>query len=216
MANNPVTHEYSLAEEIAHSITHGIGVLLSIAGLVILVAYASIRGTAWHVVSCSIYGSTLILLYSASTLYHSVTHKRIKAILQHIDHAAIYLLIAGTYTPFMLVNLRGPWGWSLFGVVWGLALLGLILEFIQVKYYKKISLVVYLGMGWLAVVAIGPLMRNVETTGLILLLAGGLSYTIGVIFYVWRRLAFNHAIWHLFVLAGSILHFFSILFYVVP
>lgn len=214
---NPASHQrYSLAEEIAHSITHGIGIPLSIAGLAILVGYASVRGTAWHVVSCSIYGTTLILLYITSTLYHSITHPRVKAIFQHLDHAAIYLLIAGTYTPFMLVNLRGPWGWSIFGVVWGLALIGLVLEFIQFRHYKKISLAVYLGMGWLIVIAIQPMMHSVKTGGLVLLLAGGLSYTVGAIFYVWRRLAFNHAIWHLFVLAGSILHFFSILFYVVP
>lgn len=207
---------YTLAEEVAHTITHGFGMLLSIVGLAVLVGFSSLNGDAWHVVSSSIYGATLIILYSASALYHGIPHPVAKVLLQRIDHAAIYLLIAGTYTPFLLVSLRGSWGWSLFGVIWSLALIGVVLEFINWKPFKKISLALYLGMGWLVIVAINPMLEHVATGGLVLLLAGGLFYSLGVIFYVWDSLKYNHAIWHMFVLAGSVLHFFSILFYVIP
>ena len=207
---------YTLAEEVAHTITHGFGMLLSIVGLAVLVGFSSLNGDAWHVVSSSIYGATLIILYSASALYHGIPHPVAKVLLQRIDHAAIYLLIAGTYTPFLLVSLRGSWGWSLFGVIWSLALMGVVLEFINWKPFKKISLALYLGMGWLVIVAINPMLEHVATGGLVLLLAGGLFYSLGVIFYVWDSLKYNHAIWHMFVLAGSVLHFFSILFYVIP
>lgn len=208
--------QYSVAEEIAHTVTHGIGALLSIAGLAVLVVYASLHGDAWHVVSSSIYGATLIILYSASSLYHGVSHARAKSILQRFDHAAIYLLIAGTYTPFLLVSLRGVWGWSLFGVIWSIALFGVVTEFIDAQRFKKMSLWLYLGLGWIVVLAINPMLQNVAPGGLILLLLGGLSYSLGVIFYVREQMAFSHAIWHLFVLAGSTFHFFSILFYVIP
>jgi hemolysin III len=211
-----MSNSYSLAEEIAHSITHGVGILLSIAGLAILVAFSSLYGNAWHIVSTSIYGTTLILLYTASTLYHSITHKKAKQLLQRLDHAAIFLLIAGTYTPFTLVNLRGEWGWTLFILVWTIAIAGMILEIAVKKRYKRLSISLYLGLGWLVLVAIKPMLSSVETGGLILLLAGGLFYSLGVIFYIWKNLSFNHAIWHLFVLAGSVLHFFSVLFYVIP
>lgn len=215
MANSYTTN-YSVGEEIAHSITHGIGALLSIAGLAVLVAYSSLNGNAWHIVSSSIYGSTLIILYSASTLYHAITNPKAKSVLQQLDHAAIYLLIAGTYTPFLLVSLRGVWGWSLFGVIWSIAIAGMVLEFVSAERFKKVSLWLYLGMGWIVVLAIKPMLMQVETGGLVLLLAGGLSYSLGVIFYVREQMAFHHAIWHLFVLAGSVLHFFSVLFYVIP
>ena len=211
-----LTSRYTPTEEIAHSISHGLGVVLSIAGLAVLVAYASINGDAWHIVSSSIYGATLILLYSASTLYHAITHPVAKGVLRQLDHAAIYLLIAGTYTPFMLVNLRGPWGWSLFAIVWSIALLGVVLEFIQVKRLKRLSLVLYLGLGWIVVVAINPMLDQVQAGGMWLLLVGGLCYSFGVIFYVWKQLAYHHVIWHLFVLAGSVFHFFAVLFYVIP
>jgi len=207
---------YSVGEEIAHTITHGIGALLSIAGLAVLVSFASLNGDAWHIVSSSIYGTTLIVLYSASSLYHGVSHPKAKALLQQFDHAAIYLLIAGTYTPFMLVSLRGAWGWSLFGVIWSIAIVGMVFEFVDAKRYKKLSLWLYLGMGWIVVLAINPMLAQVEMGGLILLLLGGLSYSLGVIFYVREQMAYHHAIWHLFVLAGSVLHFFSVLFYVIP
>ncbi len=215
--NTPmIGSEYTLGEEIAHAVSHGIGILLSIAGLVVMVVFASLYGNAWDIVSCSIYGATLILLYTASTLYHGITSPKMKRILQRIDHAAIFLLIAGTYTPFTLVTLRGSWGWTLFGLVWGFALLGVVLETLVKKRIKWLSLTLYLGMGWLVLVAIGPMLDSVASGGLILLLAGGLCYSLGVIFYVWKRLAYHHAVWHLFVMAGSLLHFFSIFFYVLP
>ena len=208
--------QYSIGEEIANSITHGIGMVLAIAALAILTAFAGLYGNGWHIVSVSIYGTTLVLLYTASTLYHSIQNPRAKGILQVFDHAAIYLLIAGTYTPFMLVSLRGPWGWWLFGVIWGLAVLGLVLQLPRMRRWRSVSLGLYIGMGWVVVVAIKPLIVSVETGGIIFLVLGGLSYTVGVLFYSWKKMKFHHAIWHLFVLTGSILHFFSILFYVVP
>jgi hemolysin III len=149
-------------------------------------------------------------------LYHSIPHERAKNVLQRLDHAAIFLLIAGTYTPFTLVSLRGSWGWGLFGLVWSIAIAGIVLELFVKKRMKRLSVTLYLGLGWIVVFAIKPMIASIETGGLLLLLAGGLCYSFGVIFYAWKKLAFNHAIWHLFVLAGSILHFFSVLFYVVP
>jgi len=207
---------YSVAEEIAHATTHGVGLLLSIAGLVLLVVLASIRGDAWHIVSVSIYGSTLVLLYAASTFYHAIHLPRAKKVFRVLDHAAIFLLIAGTYTPFTLVNLRGGWGWSLFGTVWGLAILGVILEAAAGKRVRVLSHILYIGLGWLVAIAVKPLLTSVATGGLLLLVAGGLAYTGGVVFYAWRRLPFNHAIWHVFVLAGSVCHFFAVLLFVIP
>ena len=207
---------YSPGEEIANSITHGVGVVFSIAGLAVLTAFASVFGTAWHVVGCSIYGTTQILLYTASTLYHSVPQPRAKAVLRVLDHGAIFLLIAGTYTPFTLVSLRGPWGWSLFGLVWGLAVLGIALQGVLIRRRAVFAVVPYVAMGWLVVVAAKPLLESVALGGLILLLAGGLAYTLGSLFYTWHRLPYHHAVWHVFVLAGSVLHFFAVLFYVIP
>ena len=207
---------YSPGEEIAHAISHGIGIPLSITALVLLVAFSALYGNAWHVASTAIYGSTLILLYTASTLYHGIHHDKARPILQKLDHAAIYLLIAGTYTPFALVTLNGSWGWTLFSLVWGLAVVGLSLVLWGSKRLQRWSLALYLLMGWLALIAIEPLIDNIRTGGLILLVAGGLSYSIGAGFYAWKRLKWNHAIWHLFVLGGSMLHFFAVFFYVVP
>ena len=208
--------EYSVAEEIANSITHGIGLLLSIGGLVVLIVSASLYGSAWHVTACSIFGATLILNYAASTLYHSIPAPGAKRVLKVIDHSAIYLLIAGTYTPFTLVNLRGGWGWTLFGIVWGIAILGIIFKTTMNGRIAGISTALYLAMGWVVVVAVKPLFGTVATGGLILLLLGGLAYSAGVIFYAWRKLPYNHAIWHLFVLTGSLCHYFAVLFYVIP
>ena len=216
MADHLGENGYSLGEEIAHAVSHGIGILLSIAGLAVLVAFASLYGNAWHITSSSIYGATLILLYTASTLYHGIPQPAVKRVLRRIDHAAIFLLIAGTYTPFTLVNLRGEWGWTLFGLVWGFAVLGVVLETLVKKRLKWLSLTLYLGLGWLVLIAIEPLLDSVATGGLVLLLSGGLCYSLGVIFYVWKRMAYHHAVWHLFVLGGSVLHFFSIFFYVLP
>jgi hemolysin III len=216
MQEQAVTEVYSTTEEIAHSVTHGIGVLLSVVGLATLIVYSSKYGDAWHIVSSSIYGATLIALYTASALYHGVTVPRVKNVLQRLDHAAIFLLIAGTYTPFTLVNLRGGWGWSLFGTVWSVAVAGMIMELIVTKRSRRISIALYLGLGWLVAIAIQPVLANVAPGGLILLVVGGLFYSLGVIFYVWRTLAFHHAIWHLFVLAGSAAHFFAVFLYVIP
>ncbi len=209
------TSRYTLGEEIANSITHGVGGLLAIGGLAVLTTFAALRGSAWHVVACSIFGATMVLLYTVSTLYHGIQHPRAKAVLRVLDHSAIFLLIAGTYTPFTLVNLRGPWGWSLFGVIWGLALLGIVFQ-IGLLRRPVASVMLYIAMGWTVLVAMKPLVGAVAPGGLVLLVSGGLAYTVGIVFYAWRRLPYGHAVWHLFVLAGSVLHFFAILFYVIP
>ncbi len=216
VVGNAATKDYSVAEEIAHAITHGVGLLLSIAALVTLVVFATSRGDAWHIVSVSIYGATLVLLYTASTFYHALTKPRAKSVFRILDHAAIYLLIAGTYTPFALVNLRGGWGWTLFGLVWGLAALGVVLEATAKQRFRILSIALYLGLGWIAAIAVKPLLHSVESRGIVLLVAGGLAYTGGVAFYGWRRLRYHHAVWHMFVLVGSLFHFFAVLFYVIP
>jgi hemolysin III len=210
------TAGYSIKEEIAHSVTHGIGALMSVIGLAALIEYSTRYGDAWHIVSSAIYGSTLITLYTTSTLYHSITRPDLKKVLQKLDHAAIFLLIAGTYTPFALVNLRGGWGWSLLGIVWSIAIAGMIMELIVKQRYKRISIGLYLGLGWLVMVAIEPMITHVAPGGMILLLIGGLFYSLGVIFYVWKTLLYHHAIWHVFVLAGSASHFFAVFLYVIP
>lgn len=207
---------YSLGEEIANSITHGVGVVLAIAGLAVLTAFASLFGTVWHIVSCAVFGATLILMYTASTVYHSVQHPRIKPVLRVIDHSSIFLLIAGTYTPFTLVNLRGAWGWALFGVIWAIAILGITLQVALLRRRTIVSVLLYSAMGWAIIVALKPLAGSVAPTGVLLLLLGGLAYTAGIVFYRWHRLPYHHAVWHLFVVAGSTLHFFAVLFYVIP
>ncbi|MCG6145624.1 PAQR family membrane homeostasis protein TrhA [Leptospira bandrabouensis] len=211
-------HEYSIGHEIANAVTHGIGGGLSIAGLSILLTVAVLYGDVWHIVSSAIYGATLILLYLASTLYHGIYHSATKRIFKVIDHASIYLLIAGTYTPFTLVSLRehSGWGWTLFLVVWILAFVGVLLLLLFPGKYSGARVVVYIFMGWLAIFVIKDIRQAIGVGGISWLVAGGLSYTVGVIFYLWDRLPFNHAIWHLFVLSGSICHFFAILFYVLP
>ncbi len=216
MAEWAETTKYSVGEEIANSITHGVGALLSVAGLAVLIGFASLRGNAWHITSCSIFGTTLILLYVASTLYHSIPLPEVKIILRQIDHSAIYLLIAGTYTPFLLVSLRGPWGWSLFGIIWGIAISGIFLKTTSFGRLPGVSLSFYLAMSWIIIIAIKPMIAVLDKGGLELLLLGGLTYTAGIIFYCWEKLPYSHAIWHLFVLAGSCFHFFAILFYVIP
>ncbi|HYL84473.1 MAG TPA: hemolysin III family protein [Candidatus Angelobacter sp.] len=202
-------------EELANAVTHGIGLVLSITGLVILIVLAAMRGSAWRIVSCAIYGGTLVCLYTASTLYHGIPSVRLKRALKIFDHCSIYLLIAGTYTPFLLVNLRGPWGWSLFGVVWGIALAGILFKFWFVDHFQILSTTVYLLMGWLAVIAVRPVLLLVPTTGLVWLAAGGLLYTVGVVFFAWKRIPYNHVIWHVFVLGGSTCHYLAVLYSVV-
>ncbi|MGB2894815.1 MAG: hemolysin III family protein [Anaerolineales bacterium] len=207
---------YSIGEEIANSVTHGVGVVLSIGGLAVLTAFASVLGNVWHIVSSSIFGGTLILLYASSTLYHSIQLPRVKRVLRVIDHSAIFLLIAGTYTPFTLVSLRGAWGWTLFGIAWGLAIIGIVFQVTRLRQWPLLSLALYVGMGWAVIFATKPLLAAIDPGGLTLLLVGGLFYTGGIVFYVWRSLPYHHAIWHVFVLAGSAFHFFAILFYVIP
>jgi hemolysin III len=202
---------YTIGEEIASSITHGIGAALSIAALVILVVLAAKQGDAWRIVSFSVYGTTLILLYLASTLYHAIQHRGAKKVFRILDHSSIFLLIAGTYTPFLLVSLRGRWGWSLFGVIWALAITGIVFKAIFIHRMKKLSVVIYILMGWLILIALKPMLANIPKAGLWWLAGGGLAYTGGVVFYAMKSVKFAHAVWHLFVLAGSICHFFAIL-----
>jgi len=211
-----LSRRLAIYEELANTITHGIGVGLSIAGLVLLVVRAAMHGDAWQVVSFAIYGSSLIMLYLASTLYHGFRSEGLKRVFRLLDHSAIYLLIAGTYTPFVLVTLRGPWGWTLFGIIWGLAILGVTFKLIFGHKYEILSTIFYVAMGWVVIIAIKPLIAALPAGGLAWLVAGGLAYTGGVIFYAWEKLPFNHAIWHGFVLAGSLFHFFTVWWYVCP
>ncbi len=204
----------SQGEEIANSITHGIGIAIGVAALVLLVVFAARRGDAWAVTSFSIYGASMILLYTASTLYHSFRDEKIKRLFKLFDHASIYLLIAGTYTPILLTMMRGAWGWSLFGVIWGLAIFGVAFKIMFVGRFKVLSVLIYLAMGWMIVVAFKPMLAAVPTGFLIWLMIGGACYTLGVIFYVWRTFPYHHSVWHLFVLGGSISHFFGLLFHV--
>jgi hemolysin III len=203
----------SLGEEIANSVTHGVAALASVAALPILLAVAIGRGDAWQVVGGAIFGATLILLYTASTLYHALTHAGAKRVFRVLDHSAIYLLIAGTYTPFALGALRGPWGWSLLAAVWALAALGITAKATLGFRFPRLSTAVYIGMGWLGVIAFRPLMAHIGVAGIMWLVAGGLCYTAGVIFFAWERLRYGHMVWHLFVAAGSVCHFFAVLWY---
>lgn len=202
----------SNGEEIANSITHGIGALLSIVALVILIIVAGNQGDIWHMVSFSIYGSTLILLYLSSTLYHSFSSPKVKNLFARFDHISIFLLIAGTYTPILLTNMRGVWGWTLFGIIWGLALVGAVIRSIYLRRFRKLMVAVYLLMGWMAVLAGKQIYLSLPAISLLFLVLGGIAYSVGVIFYMWRSLPYSHGIWHLFVLAGSVLHFFAIYF----
>lgn len=207
----------SSGEELANSLTHGFGVALTLIIGPMLIIAAAQTGDMWRVVSAVVYATTLLLLYTSSVLYHSLRKSEVKAVFRRIDHAAIYLLIAGTYTPFTLITLRGPWGWSLFGVIWSLAIAGVVLKGTFGARLPALSTAVYLGMGWLAILAIRPLVINIPPRGIAWLVAGGLFYTGGVIFYVRDELyRYGHAVWHLFVLAGSTAHFCAILWYALP
>ncbi|MDT8716295.1 hemolysin III family protein [Clostridium sp. 19966] len=202
---------YTLGEEIANAITHGIGALLSIAALVILIVHSSIYGTAWHVVSYTIFGTTLIILYTGSTLYHSITNKKAKHVFRIFDHSSIYLLIAGTYTPYTLTVLRSPLGWTIFGVIWGLTVLGIVIKSLWVGKYDKISTAMYVIMGWMVAISLKKLWLGVPHISFWLLLIGGILYTLGAVLYSFDKIPYNHPIWHLFVMAGSTCHFFSVL-----
>ncbi|MCK4871836.1 MAG: hemolysin III family protein [Phycisphaerales bacterium] len=199
-------HAQRPGEELANGITHAVGTLASITALVLLVVFASLRGDAMRIVTLSIFGVSLVLLYLASTLYHLAGRPSVKRFFMKCDHTAIYVLIAGTYTPFMLVTLRGGWGWSLFGVVWGLAALGVCLRLLFVNRFRFVAALLYVAMGWLVVIGAPPVIAAMSGTGLTLLLIGGVTYSAGVAFYLWDHLPFNHAIWHLFVMAGSTCH----------
>lgn len=200
-------------EELANALTHGAGLAASLVGLPLLVWAAASRGDARQIVACSIFAASLVLLYAASTIYHALPSSRAKRALRVVDHVAIYLLIAGSYTPFCLGVLRGAWGWTLFGIVWGLAAVGILHKLVLGFRFPRLSVLLYLGMGWLAVVAIGPLLRALPGAGLAWLVAGGLCYTAGVVFYVRDHLPYRHALWHLLVIAGSACHYAVVLRY---
>jgi hemolysin III len=205
------TEFYSKREEIANAITHGIGACLAIAALVILTVFAAIKGTAWHVVSFSIFGATLVILYIASTLYHSLTHKKAKKLFRKFDHISIYLLIAGTYTPFCLAALQGWIGWTLFGIIWACAVLGTVLKSLRIGKLEMLSTLMYILMGWVVIIAIKPLYDAVSLSGFTFLLLGGVFYTAGTFFFIKDKIKYFHSIWHLFVLAGSTFHFFAVI-----
>jgi len=210
-----VYRQLTTLEEIINSITHGIGALLSIVALIVLIIVAEKHGDIWHLVSFSIYGGSLILLYLSSTLYHSFSNPKIKNLFARFDHISIFLLIAGTYTPILLTSIRGVWGWTLFIIIWSLALIGAIIRSIYVYRFRKLMVALYLLMGWMAILAAKPIYLSLSAESILFLVLGGLAYSIGVIFYLWRSLPYGHGIWHLFVLAGSVLHFFAI-YYTVP
>jgi hemolysin III len=213
---DPQPHRATQAEDRASCLTHGVGAALSVAALVVLVSLAALRGNAWHVATVGVFGASMLMVYLASSLYHGCQTHPTKRHLKVLDHVAIYCLIAGTYTPFLLILIGGAWGWSLFGVVWGLAIAGTVFKLFFVDRFDGVSTAVYVGMGWLALVAAKPFMERLPGGAIGWLLAGGVAYTAGVIFYRWDRLPYNHAIWHLFVLAGSACHFIAVLLYVVP
>lgn len=207
------TYVYSRREEVANAVTHGIGAALSVAALSLLVVFASLRGTAWHVTSFAVYGATMLMLYTASTLVHSLREGKLKDLFETFDHSCIYLFIAGTYTPIMLTVLRSPLGWTIFGIVWGIAAAGIVFKAFFTKRFLFMSTLFYVLMGWMVVFVWGPLQAAMPAGGLHLLVAGGILYTLGSVFYVWRAFRYHHAVWHLFVVAGSVLHFFAILIY---
>ena len=202
----------TIVEEIANSITHGLGFALSVAALTILVVYASREGDPWKITAFAIYGSSMTILYLCSTLYHSLTHSRVKAIFRRLDHAAIYLLIAGTYTPIILISLRTTWVIYLLPVVWIMAIVGVYIKIFYIHRYEKLTLAYYIIMGWMALIAVKPLFNAIPIESFVWIILGGVAYTTGVIFYSWNRLPFNHTIWHGFVLAGSFAHFMGMLY----
>jgi hemolysin III len=204
-------HRTSLKDEIANAITHGVGALLAIAGLVLLIVFSAIKGNAWHIVSFSIFGATMVILYLASTLYHSLTHERAKFLFRKFDHMSIYLLIAGTYTPFCLVALNGWIGWTFFGIIWSCAILGIVLKAFHTGKNEKLSTFLYVTMGWVGMLAAKPLYDAMPQSSFILLLVGGAFYTLGTLFFIKDKITYFHGIWHVCVLAGTVAHFFSVL-----
>jgi hemolysin III len=207
--------EQTKAEEIGNASTHALGALLSIVAITLLILFAAHQEDTLKLVSGIVFGCTLLLMYVSSTVYHSMTNPKAKHLFRILDHASIYLLIAGSYTPFMLVTLKGSWGWTMFTIIWSLALAGVLFKLFFVHKFELLSTVIYLLMGWMALIVLKPLYQVLPLAGLEYIVAGGLCYTVGVIFYVWERLNFSHMLWHLFVLAGSICHFLAVLLYVV-
>jgi hemolysin III len=218
--HSPIASEhrscYTRREERIHAVTHGLGLLVSVIGLVVLVSTAWTRGGARHVIGCGIFGISMVLVYGASTIYHSLHEPGSKRIFQVADHIAIYLLIAGTYTPFLLVNMWGSGGWNFLLCVWGLAAIGIIMELVRKSVTRRSSLALYLVMGWSIVFWLGPFVAALDPRGILLLVLGGVTYSIGVIFYLWDRLPYNHAIWHGFVMGGNALHFSCVFAFVIP
>ncbi len=208
---------FTRREEVAHAVSHGVGALLSVAGLVVLAHLAVVHGSALHVVTCTVFGAALTAVYVLSTLYHLSCVSPRKQLLRVLDHCSIYVLIAATYAPFSLVLLQGAWGWTLFGLAWGIAVLGIGLKVMpSLRYREGLSIASYMIAGWVGLVAIGPMLASLDAGALWLIMLGGVAYTVGVCFYTWDRLPYNHFIWHVFVLIGSTLHFCGVLFYVIP
>lgn len=203
-------------EEKLNAITHGVGASLALAGLIVLIFASYWYGDIWHIISFSIYGASLVMLYLASTLYHSFTNQKLKYVFKIIDHAAIYVLIAGTYTPFTMVLFHGFLGWTLFGVIWSIALVGIVFQVFFVKRFKIFSTLCYIIMGWFILFFLKPLIAALPLEGLCWLVAGGLAYTVGAVFYLQPRIPYNHAIWHLFVLAGSAFHYITVFRFILP
>ncbi|MEA3319259.1 MAG: hemolysin III family protein [Bacillota bacterium] len=210
------THTFSKGEEIANTITHGIGILTSIAALVLLIVFSAIHGTSLHVTTFIVYGVTMIMLYTASTLLHALPKGKAKNVFEILDHSSIYFFIAGSYTPITLIIMDGALGWTLFGIVWGLAIAGTVFKVFFVKRFILASTLLYVLMGWLAVFGWNDITSTVGTGGIAFLVAGGVVYSLGAVFYVWRAFPYHHAVWHVFVLGGTVLHFFFVLLYVLP
>ncbi|MFE7062571.1 hemolysin III family protein [Sutcliffiella sp. NPDC057660] len=210
------THTFSKGEEIANSITHGIGILVSAAALVLLIVFSAINGTHLHVLTFIVYGVTMLMLYTASTLLHALPQGKAKNVFEILDHSSIYFFIAGSYTPITLIIMEGVLGWTLFGIVWSLALAGTVFKVFFVRRFLFASTVLYVLMGWLAIFGWSEITAKVGTTGIAFLVTGGVVYSVGAIFYMWRAFPYHHAVWHIFVLAGTVLHFFFVLLYVLP
>ena len=206
---------FSRREEILHAITHGIGAVLSVVGLVLLIVFASFSGNPWKIVSATIFGTTMLLMYLSSTIVHSLPQGKWKELFLIFDHSSIYLFIAGTYTPFLFVSLKGTIGWVLFGVVWSIALVGIIFKMFFTRKFIILSTLLYIAMGWLIVLAWKPLTAVLPSPGIVLLVIGGIIYTVGAFFYVYKKIPYHHVIWHIFVLFGSAFHFFAIFYYVI-
>ncbi len=208
--------KYTLGEDLTNSISHGIGACLSVAALVLCIVKAALHGTAAGVVGASIYGSTLVIMYCMSTLYHAITNEKARRVFRVFDHLSIYLLIAGTYTPITLVTLKGAMGWTLFGIVWGVAILGIVLNSVSIEKFKVFSMISYIAIGWAIVIGANDIIEKLDRAGLMFLLVGGIAYTVGIIFFALKKYKYMHSVWHFFVLCGSILQFFSIYWYVLP